>query len=52
MTAALNWTRQAKASHGVIQVLSDNEVALSLYASLGFVEQYRYRYYKPAGSDI
>jgi GNAT superfamily N-acetyltransferase len=51
MTAALNWTRQAKASHGVIQVLNDNEVALSLYASLGFVEQYRYRYYKPAGSD-
>jgi ribosomal protein S18 acetylase RimI-like enzyme len=51
MTAALNWTRQAKASHALIQVLGDNDVALSLYTSLGFVEQYRYRYYKPAGSD-
>jgi GNAT superfamily N-acetyltransferase len=52
MTAALNWTRQAKAGHGIIQVLSDNDAALSLYASIGFVEHYRYRYYKPAGSDI
>lgn len=52
MNAALNWTRQAKASHAVIQVVSDNEVAGELYASLGFVEQYRYHYRKPAGSDV
>jgi len=48
MNAALNWTRQAKAEHAVIQVISENEVALALYASLGFVEQYRYSYRKPA----
>jgi GNAT superfamily N-acetyltransferase len=48
MNAALNWTRQAKAEHAVIQVISQNDVALSLYASLGFVEQYRYSYSKPA----
>jgi GNAT superfamily N-acetyltransferase len=52
MNAALNWTRQAKASHAVIQVVGSNEVAGALYASLGFVEQYRYHYRKPAGSDI
>jgi GNAT superfamily N-acetyltransferase len=48
MNAALNWTRQAKAEHAVIQVLADNEVAINLYTSLGFVEQYRYSYHKPA----
>lgn len=44
MSAALNWARSAGANHSAIQVLADNEVALNLYASLGFGEVYPYTY--------
>ena len=44
MLAALNWTAQSGASHAAIQVLADNSVALGLYRSLGFADQYDYHY--------
>ncbi|HEY4199085.1 MAG TPA: GNAT family N-acetyltransferase [Devosiaceae bacterium] len=48
MLAALNWTRQHGAMHAVIQVVSDNVLAVRLYTSLGFAERYRYHYRRPA----
>lgn len=47
MGAALNWARSAGATHSAIQVKSDNDPALNLYASLGFGEVYTYSYRRP-----
>lgn len=47
MHAALNWTRQAGATHAAIQVVSANTPAVNLYTSLGFEEAYRYHYRRP-----
>lgn len=48
MRAALNWTKENGARAAAIQVTSENEPAIRLYESLGFVEQYRYHYRRPA----
>lgn len=48
MRAALEWSRASGARHAAIQVLSDNEPAGRLYEKLGFSEQYRYHYRRPA----
>ncbi|GHA26745.1 acetyltransferase [Devosia pacifica] len=44
MNAALNWASLNGAHHAVLQVLADNEPALMLYKSLGFIEFYEYHY--------
>ncbi len=48
MQAALSWTVENGARHAAIQVTSDNVAAIQLYEALGFVEQYRYHYRRPA----
>ena len=48
MRSALQWTMENGARAAAIQVTSDNEGAIRLYESLGFVEQYRYHYRSPA----
>lgn len=40
----LRWGQEQGAHSGWLQVLQDNEVAISLYRSLGFAEAYRYHY--------
>jgi ribosomal protein S18 acetylase RimI-like enzyme len=40
----LRWGREQGAQSGWLQVLRDNEVAISLYRTLGFAEAYRYHY--------
>lgn len=47
MAAALNWARDAGATGAGIQVAGGNAVAIRLYASLGFVHAYDYRYRRP-----
>jgi ribosomal protein S18 acetylase RimI-like enzyme len=44
MHAALNWTAQMGATNAALQVLADNAVALAMYRSLGFADQYTYHY--------
>lgn len=44
MHAASNWAREDGATIAALQVISTNSVALNLYASMGFVERYRYHY--------
>ena len=44
MHAALNWTGQIGATGAALQVLTDNNTALSLYRSLGFADSYGYHY--------
>lgn len=44
MHASLNWTAQMGATNAAIQVLADNDAALALYRSLGFVDAYGYHY--------
>jgi len=46
--SALKWARMRGAKVAWLQVEADNEVAIKLYASLGFTEAYRYHYRKPA----
>jgi ribosomal protein S18 acetylase RimI-like enzyme len=48
MQAALAWTVENGARHAAIQVTADNDGAIRLYEALGFVEQYRYHYRRPA----
>jgi ribosomal protein S18 acetylase RimI-like enzyme len=48
MQAALGWTIENGAQYAAIQVTSDNDGAIRLYEDLGFVEQYRYHYRRPA----
>lgn len=48
MRGALAWTREAGARVAAIQVVSANEPAARLYEQLGFAEQYRYHYRRPA----
>ena len=42
--AALRWARARGAQVAWLQVEADNDAALGLYQSLGFVESYRYHY--------
>ena len=44
MSALVDWAAERGASTAYLQVLSQNEAALGLYAGLGFVEHHRYRY--------
>ncbi|BCP55116.1 acetyltransferase [Kaistia sp. 32K] len=48
MRAALGWTVENGARYAAIQVTTENEPAIRLYEGLGFVEQYRYHYRRPA----
>ncbi|MBN9057750.1 MAG: GNAT family N-acetyltransferase, partial [Rhizobiales bacterium] len=48
MRAALGWTLENGATAAAIQVTSENAAAIALYEGLGFVEQYRYHYRRPA----
>jgi N-acetylglutamate synthase len=40
----LHWAKENGAKQAYLQVLSNNEAALSLYSGLGFIEAYRYWY--------
>lgn len=44
METLLAWAKAQGATHGYLQVMTDNPPALSLYAKLGFKEAYRYWY--------
>lgn len=44
MHAIFNWAQQAHTTYAYLQVLADNQPALSLYQKLGFQELYRYWY--------
>ena len=44
MSALLERGAERGASRAWLEVLTDNDAALRLYASLGFTEHYRYRY--------
>ena len=46
LTAALRWARMRGAKTAWLQVVADNAAALSLYRKLGFVEAYRYAYWR------
>jgi len=48
MNAALAWSVENGARMAAIQVVSDNDPAIGLYEGLGFAEQYRYHYRRPA----
>jgi ribosomal protein S18 acetylase RimI-like enzyme len=48
MLAALAWAVENGARHAALQVGTDNEAAIRLYEELGFAEQYRYHYRRPA----
>ncbi|MEN8041745.1 MAG: GNAT family N-acetyltransferase [Actinomycetota bacterium] len=50
MGAASNWADSQDVSELFVQVVGTNSPALGLYASLGFTEEYRYRYLQPVGS--
>jgi ribosomal protein S18 acetylase RimI-like enzyme len=45
--SALKWARMRGANTGWLQVEADNHAAITLYASLGFREAYRYHYRRP-----
>jgi GNAT superfamily N-acetyltransferase len=45
--SALKWARSHGAREAWMQVEADNDAALSVYRSLGFVEAYRYHYRQP-----
>lgn len=44
MAALLEWGAEQGARTAYLQVLGDNEAALTLYERIGFVEHHRYRY--------
>ncbi len=48
MAALVGWGAERGAATAYLQVLSDNEPALALYAGLGFRTHHRYRYLVPA----
>jgi len=45
--SALQWARYKGAKRAWLQVLSNNETAISLYKTIGFTEFYRYLYRQP-----
>jgi ribosomal protein S18 acetylase RimI-like enzyme len=47
--SALKWARSHGAREAWMQVEADNDAALSVYRSLGFVEAYRYHYRRSPG---
>ncbi len=47
MSALLEWGAERGASRAWLEVLTENDAALRLYASLGFSEHYRYAYRTP-----
>jgi ribosomal protein S18 acetylase RimI-like enzyme len=47
LAAASAWGARRGARRSVLQVATDNEPALALYARLGFTEHRRYRYWQP-----
>ena len=50
MSALLEWGAAQGARTAYLQVISDNQPALALYDSLGFIEHHRYRYLEaPSG---
>ncbi len=51
LNAALLWSKRKGARKAWLQVVADNCAARALYASIGFREVYRYRYWKPQESD-
>ena len=49
--AALRWAASRGAERAWLQVETDNDAALGLYGSLGFIEAYRYHYRVPPEGD-
>ena len=47
MSALLEWGAERGAARAWLEVLTENDAALRLYASLGFTEHYRYAYRTP-----
>jgi ribosomal protein S18 acetylase RimI-like enzyme len=47
LSAASTWAARHGANRCVLQVATDNQAALALYARLGFTERHRYRYWEP-----
>ena len=48
LLSALKWARSHGAGEAWLQVEADNDAAIGLYRSMGFIELYRYHYRQPA----
>ena len=52
MSELLDWAAERGAIGRWLEVLTDNEPALRLYASLGFSEHHRYMYRTQPASEL
>lgn len=51
LLSALKWAHSRGATEAWLQVHDDNDVAINLYHSLGFVDIYKYHYRRPPAED-
>lgn len=52
LASTLKWAKLAGAKYAWLQVVAENEAAIGLYRSFGFMELYRYSYRAAPGSEF